>query len=101
MALIKCRECGNDVSNKALSCPNCGEPVVDSDAASKPNDAVIVQNVVKTEETAKVFKAQMAIAFVVVMIGLFFVSGIEGWIVAVCGAAWFIGAKVAAWWNHG
>ena len=24
MAIIKCPECGHDVSNKASSCPNCG-----------------------------------------------------------------------------
>lgn len=27
MALIKCRECGREISDKADSCPNCGNPV--------------------------------------------------------------------------
>lgn len=27
MALIKCRECGKDVSTEAVACPNCGAPV--------------------------------------------------------------------------
>ena len=27
MALIKCNECGNDVSDKAKSCPRCGYPI--------------------------------------------------------------------------
>lgn len=27
MALIKCSECGHEISDKALSCPNCGCPV--------------------------------------------------------------------------
>lgn len=26
MALIRCRECNNEISNKAKSCPNCGAP---------------------------------------------------------------------------
>ncbi len=26
MALIKCLECGNDVSDKASACPKCGAP---------------------------------------------------------------------------
>ena len=26
MALIKCSECGKDVSDKASNCPNCGNP---------------------------------------------------------------------------
>lgn len=27
MALIKCKECGHEVSDKALECPNCGCPI--------------------------------------------------------------------------
>ena len=27
MALIKCSECGHEVSNKASTCPNCGNPI--------------------------------------------------------------------------
>lgn len=26
MALVKCKECGNEISNKAKECPNCGAP---------------------------------------------------------------------------
>jgi hypothetical protein len=27
MALIKCAECGKEISDKAVACPNCGAPV--------------------------------------------------------------------------
>lgn len=27
MALIKCKECGHEISDKATSCPNCGAPL--------------------------------------------------------------------------
>ena len=27
MALIKCPECGKEISDKATACPNCGAPV--------------------------------------------------------------------------
>lgn len=27
MALIKCEECGNEISDKALACPHCGSPI--------------------------------------------------------------------------
>jgi len=27
MSLIKCPECGRDVSDKAATCPNCGHPI--------------------------------------------------------------------------
>ena len=26
MALIKCKECGHEISDEALACPNCGKP---------------------------------------------------------------------------
>lgn len=31
MALIKCSECGKEVSSKARACPHCGAPIDDSD----------------------------------------------------------------------
>lgn len=31
MALINCSECGKEISNKAVACPNCGNPM-----AAKP-----------------------------------------------------------------
>lgn len=27
MALIKCEECGKEISDRAVACPNCGCPV--------------------------------------------------------------------------
>ena len=27
MALIKCSECGKEISDKAVSCPKCGNPI--------------------------------------------------------------------------
>ncbi len=29
MALIKCPECGKEISDKAAACPNCGTPIAD------------------------------------------------------------------------
>lgn len=36
MALIKCPECGNDVSTEAVSCPKCGCPIKKQKNESKP-----------------------------------------------------------------
>ena len=36
MALIKCGDCGKEISDRALCCPNCGAPV-----ASKADDVMI------------------------------------------------------------
>lgn len=35
MALIKCADCGKEISDKAKSCPNCGCPVVVEDSIEK------------------------------------------------------------------
>ena len=38
MALIKCSECGKQVSDKAASCPNCGAPI-----KAMNNDTIMIQ----------------------------------------------------------
>ncbi len=35
MALINCTECGNEVSDKAFSCPKCGAPIAVDKIESK------------------------------------------------------------------
>ena len=43
MAIIKCVECGHDVSTHADKCPNCGCPIsVIIESANRPNQAVNV-----------------------------------------------------------
>lgn len=43
MALIKCPECGKEVSDRASACPNCGCPISDSNSSvnSTPTTAQI------------------------------------------------------------
>lgn len=36
MALIKCPECGNDVSDKAIKCPRCGYPLKQEEIKTVP-----------------------------------------------------------------
>jgi ribosomal protein L37E len=49
MALIKCKECGKEVSNKAESCPNCGFPI----AEKKKKDAVQKVEVIRNKKASK------------------------------------------------
>lgn len=46
MSLIKCPECGNEVSDKAKACPKCGYPV---EELYKPTYASSVANLAKNE----------------------------------------------------
>ena len=39
MAIIKCPECGKDVSDKAVSCPACGYPI----ASKIPNGDIQIK----------------------------------------------------------
>jgi hypothetical protein len=54
MALIKCKECGHEVSSKAATCPNCGieiarKPVVGSAAlAVSPSSQKIIGTLADT-----------------------------------------------------
>lgn len=42
MALIKCKECGKEISSAAAACPNCGKPVAKTTPAAKGCLSVIV-----------------------------------------------------------
>lgn len=37
MALIKCSECGKEISDKAITCPGCGFPVLHGNSNSNPD----------------------------------------------------------------
>ena len=41
MALIKCSECGKEISSKAKSCPNCGCPI--NDESNLPKKKIIIK----------------------------------------------------------
>ena len=96
MPLIKCGECGKEISNKAETCPNCGNPI-------KP--ALI-------EQTSKGWKAARLISWILFLIGLFtFASQYQqgGWNNPMAGAGFslaflsfisIIVSKFGAWWNH-
>ena len=53
MALIKCGECGKEVSDKAASCPGCGAPIAEPSTREK--------NLGAREETPKEIGVQEVI----------------------------------------
>ena len=38
MALVKCKECGKEISDKAKTCPNCGCPIEDEFAKKRNHE---------------------------------------------------------------
>jgi predicted RNA-binding Zn-ribbon protein involved in translation (DUF1610 family) len=41
MALIKCSECGKEVSDKATACPNCGAPIGSEHAPQRRGNTAV------------------------------------------------------------
>lgn len=60
MALIKCSECGSEVSDKAAACPKCGNPI---NEIEPPREATT-----KTTSSGALAKF---IGFMMIVIGMF------------------------------
>ena len=108
MALIKCPECGNQVSDRAESCPKCAYPLAGGGSTQAHGGKI--QTI---EQTSKKYKLQqllatlLTIGSVIVIISAF--SGNEpssggaafGVFGLLVGLIWFIVARFLAWWHHG
>jgi uncharacterized membrane protein YvbJ len=70
MALIKCTECGREVSDKALTCPACGNPIAQAaSAAAQASSPPQVAQPAGTDRKSQVWNwvgtiAALALAFV-------------------------------------
>lgn len=114
MALVDCPECNRNVSDKAVSCPNCGYPISTSIAKSV-EDVRKVQPVqtYRSGETApaKVWvpsaegqianadnrKEPMGLLRYVMGIFLNIPIGGVGWLLAPGGQKWFAALFIALW----
>jgi hypothetical protein len=113
MALIKCPECGNEVSSVAASCPKCAYPI-----ASAP----IKDKTVLIEQTSKHIKRQKAIVAGMIFGGLgvniifvnclassqtstqyvfYGIASSLGLLVLIIGIISGIVIKINSWWHHG
>jgi hypothetical protein len=66
MALIKCTECGHEVSDKASACPKCGNYILQDNEI----------NEVETLSNSPIVKGRMKIWVISVAIGLLLIGGI-------------------------
>ena len=63
MALVKCKECGNMISDKATNCPRCGYPVGNEATQYQGNDATrLVEKKTPTPKWLYALIAGLAIA---------------------------------------
>lgn len=71
MALIKCTECGKEVSDKATTCPNCGAPI----SAPAPGEAERQKVEVKVTQEKK---KGSCLKTILIVLGVFVVIGVIG-----------------------
>lgn len=95
MALIKCSECSKEISDKATSCPSCGNPI--------RQNAVVVDGTVEIERTNKKWKKKSLWGAFFVFLGLFLMSknlGL-GILVMIFGFGKLMFSSFGAWWTNG
>ncbi|MEN9920726.1 MAG: zinc-ribbon domain [Candidatus Parcubacteria bacterium] len=101
MSLIKCNECGKDISDKAPNCPNCGNPIVNTN--KNPLDEAPV---VTIQKTYKRWKSVKLISWIIIIIGVMFMGGGEsiqaiGVLFIISGIIGLMVARFGAWWTTG
>lgn len=106
MPLIQCSECNSSVSDKAATCPNCGNPIAtlqESISAGAPLNTI--------QETSKKFKLQTLLSVALIIGGILWVASISGdpaqeddagkaGIVIMAGLLWYIINRFRIWWHH-
>jgi hypothetical protein len=97
MALVKCPDCGKQVSELAPACPGCGRPMNAPGA-------------IETERTAKQFKEMQLFAGAAFFLGLLILvfggfnaggATVMGALLVAGGMLFMIIAKTGAWWRNG
>jgi hypothetical protein len=101
MALVKCIECGSEISDRALSCPSCGCPSEFAPVVSAPVRPQAVR-VSEVQFTSKRLKLYGLLSAVLVIAGIIVgeSSTAFGWGVALPGILLNIWVRVMMWWNH-
>jgi hypothetical protein len=101
MALIKCAECGGQVSSQAFACPHCGAPVPDDQGAAKSLTTI--------QETSKRLKVHILFSALLFWGGIIVAFGQSadptasfnpGPLMITIGLFWYIITKARVWWHH-
>ena len=108
MALIKCPECGTEVSSSADNCPKCAYPI--SGGGSTQAHGGKIQTV---EQSSKRYKLQQLLSSLLIIGCIIAIiagssgnapnSGVTGFAALgiVVGLIWFIIVRFLTWWHHG
>lgn len=107
MSLIKCLECGHEISDQAPSCPHCG--YVFTKESVIVNDVNKVDlNISRIEKTDKKWKKFKALGLPLAIIGLIMVrhgansaAFVFGFLFAIIGFGLLVVSSVGNWWDRG
>ena len=104
MALIKCHECGDQISDKAAACFKCGAPV----ATSEEYVATGTQ-LTTVQETSKKLKKRVIISLCLILFGTLLGvvmkdnpkgPGLLPGLMILAGITLYIVTKGKIWWHH-
>jgi len=99
--MIKCSECGTEISDKAEKCPKCACHI----------SSIHAQNKIQTiEQTSKKYKKQIIYAILATIIGVIvMISSASsesrgvitfGILLTLGGLIWLFAVKIKIWWHH-
>ncbi|HEX7112734.1 MAG TPA: hypothetical protein VF216_09840 [Mizugakiibacter sp.] len=94
MALIKCGECGRDISSLAPACPGCGAP---TKAAAQAEPTTI-------QATGKQYKGLQLTGVLLILAGVVVGIGgapVFGPLLGGLGVVCYIFGRVGGWWANG
>lgn len=101
MALVKCKECGKEISNKAEICVECGFPL-----SKKKNGS---EEIKTQQKTRKSLKLQLLLSKIMMILGFVLAFGYSQMkddkvIIYICvfvvGIILYVASRVRIWWNH-
>jgi len=106
MALIKCPDCKQEMSDISPACLKCGRPNNATTAEVKATGGALTT----TQETAKTFKAQSIAAGALMIVSAITAantmdSDLDVMNIAVggvlIGLTWYLVNRLRSWWHHG
>lgn len=70
MALVKCQECGQEISDQATSCPNCGCPMKENKEAAEIVELIEEKNIKKQRRRNRVLVIGIIVVAILVAVGV-------------------------------
>jgi hypothetical protein len=107
MALISCPECNQSISERAVACPHCGNPMARAlPELATAHVSVTEESVVTTQATGKGPKTVQVIGAMMIVVGVVAcvanpASSVGAAGFSLLGLLVWLAGRFSAWWRHG